>query len=343
MQPTIKDVARQAGVSPATVSRVLTGNNQVSKELKERVQVTIKKLNYQPGRLARSLRLRYARTIGIVIGDIQDPFFNALVKSIESNVRKGAYSIILCNTAGDPELENYYLQTLLSERVTGILFAPGRHAAYPIIETILETGISVICIGRSLQSPKVDTILIDHGQGTKQAISHLISRGHERIGILLPSLKSSMGKECMSAYKAILQKMELPFIPELVGELDPTENNGYDCVLDLLTLPASLQPTALLIANGNALIGTLQALSEMGYNIPDDIGIVTFGDPPFSQIFSPPLTVIQQPTYELARIAVERLLMRVKRPDAPQITIRLPTKLVVRQSCGALRPVQVLA
>lgn len=343
MQLTIKDVARRAGVSPATVSRVLTGNHQVSKELKERVQSTIDELNYQPGRLARSLRLKFARTIGIVISDIRDPFFSAVVQSIESKARRGAYGIMLCNTADDSELEDYYLRMLLSERVAGIIFAPGKYAAYPVIESIQRTGISVICMGRSLQSPKLDTILIDYSQGTKQAISHLVGRGHKRIGILLPSPKSSTGKECLSAYKAILQKLGLPFMPELVAALDPAQNNAYDCALNLLTLPSSLQPTSLLVGNVNAVIGTLQAISELGYSIPDDIGIVIFGDPPFSQILSPPLTAIHHPVHELAHIAIDRLFTRINQPDAPHVTVRLPTKLAVRQSSGALQLAQVLA
>jgi DNA-binding LacI/PurR family transcriptional regulator len=334
-QTTIKDVAKAAGVSTATVSRVLTGNANVSSELHQRVQSSMEKLGYQPRRLARSLRLKVASTFGLVVSDINDPFFNSVARRVESLAYEISYSTILCNSSEDPQKENYYLEILLSERVAGVILAPCSETDYPLVETIINAGIAVTCIDRAIRSPEVDTILVDNIQGTTQAISHLIQLGHQRIAAILPSGMHTVGLERRKAYEEVLQRSHLPIYPEWFVELDGPSDENVNSVIHLLSLPVSIRPTALFIASTHMLIDTLKAIHDAGLKIPEDVAIVVFGDSPFSALTSPPLSVVQQPVKEIANLAVKCLMDQTRDPDIPRRTFRLPTEFVIRESCGS--------
>jgi DNA-binding LacI/PurR family transcriptional regulator len=333
-QATIKDVAKAAGVSTATVSRVLTGNAKVSSELHQRVQSSMEKLGYQPRRLARSLRLKVASTFGLVVSDINDPFFNSVARHVERLAYEISYSTILCNSDEDPQKENYYLEILLSERVAGVILAPCSETDYPLVETMINAGIGVVCIDRAICSPEVDTILVDNIQGTTQAISHLIQLGHQRIAAILPSGMHTVGLERRKAYEEVLDSGNITISPEWFLELNGSSEENINSVKRLLSLPIPIRPTGLFIASTHVLIDTHKAINDTGLKVPEDIALVVFGDSPFSALTSPPLSVVQQPVKEIANLAVTCLMDRIQDPAIPRRTFRLPTRFIVRESCG---------
>lgn len=326
---TIVDVARLAGVSPATVSRVLTGSAEVKEALAVRVRSAVLELDYRPNRIAQSLRTRTTKTWGVVITDIQNPFYTSLVRGIEDVAREAGYSVMLCNSDEDLEKEAEYFEVLASARTAGVVLAPAS-VTETNIEAFLDHDIPVVAIDRRLMSSKVDTVVVDNVEGARYGTAHLIQLGKRRVACITGSLQTTTGVERLEGYRVALEDDGLEIDDQLVRVADFKEAGGYAATLDLLRSPKP--PDAIFVANNLMTLGAVEALRDEGVGIPMDVAIVGFDDEPWAQFSMPSITVVAQPTYELGTQAARLLLERLDGSQAEAREIVLSPVLRVRDS-----------
>jgi LacI family transcriptional regulator len=331
---TVKDVSQAAGLSTATVSRVLAGFDEVSEDARQRVMDAAKALNYQPNRNARNLRKSTTSKIGVVISDIQNPFFGSVVRGIEKITIKDDYTIILGNSDENPEREKKLIAMLLEEGVAGIILVP-TNADAEGYRAMFGSGTPFVVIDRQLPFPDLDMVLVNGAAGAEMAVDHLVSLGHRKIGYVGGMKHLSVMHEREQGYLAALQKHKLPFVEEYLGQGNNRQDGGYTAVCELLSLPQP--PTAILIANNLMTLGGLQAIHESGLEIPDQVSLVGFDDMDWAPSLRPPLTVVAQPAYEMGETAASSLLERIHTPEQPHQTIVLDTRLIIRASCRDLQ------
>jgi len=297
----------------------------------------IEELNYQPSRVARNLRTRSSRTLGLIISDIQNPFFTSVVRGVEDVAYAHRYTLLLCNSDEDPDKEKLYVDVLQAEQVAGMIVSPTREDT-PHFTPLVEAGYPLVCMDRRLAGLAVDTVVVDNVEGARQAVDHLLKLGHRRIGIICGPKTMTTGRERWEGYCLALEEHGLTVDPELVYVGDHKEGGGYRGAQHLLSLPAP--PTALFVGNNLMTIGAMRAISDRGLHIPEDVALVGFDDLPWSSLYRPALTAVVQPTYELGQAAAELLLQRIADHGRPPREIKLATTLVVRESCGAVGSVK---
>ena len=331
---TIKDVAAHAGVSVATVSAVINRNKYVSPDLTLRVQASIAALGYERNSLAQGLKMHTSQTIGLIISDITNPYFTSVVRGVEDVANARGYSLILGNTDEDLTKEKSYLRLLESKRVDGLILArhaPGNHA---YLRSWPTHRLPLVSIGYLPDDVSIDAVLIDNVAGARQAVEHLITLGHERIGIVtgLPGITTS--EERLTGYEQALAAHGIPLDPALIAEGNSRIDGGERAALQLLT-QESARPTALFVTNGLMVIGALQALDRVGLRCPQDVALVGFDDFAWAAVMHPRLTTVRQPTYEIGQQAAQLLFERLEKRDAAPQVIRLQPRLIIRESSGA--------
>ena len=333
---TLEDVAREADVSISTVSRALNNSEKVHPDTKAHVKQVAEDLGYMPSRVARRLRLKGGRAnlLGLVIPDIQNPFFADVTRGVEDVAQAHGYALILSNSDEDADKQRLALEILQTEDVDGVIVPPVG-AEDSAIEELLDSGIAVVCVDRRLPGTRVDTILSDNRKGAYQAVSHLIDLGHERIGFIGGIPHISTLTERRAGYERALRDHDLPVDPALIMEGDDRREQGKIFTNELLSLAAP--PTALFTGNNLTTLGALAALNERGVEVPDEMALVGYDDVPWPMALNPPPTVVDQPGYEMGRRAAEILLGRLQAPDRSPTTVTLQPKLIVRRSCGAER------
>ncbi len=327
----IKDVARRAGVSSATVSRVLADKPHVRSELRERVWQAVEELGYQPSRVARSLRSQQSQIIGLIISDIQNPFFTAIVRAVEDAAHERGFSIFLCNSDEDPEKERMYLDLMRAENVAGIIASPTRETV-DSFDNILDAEVPVVEIDRRTLNAETDTVLLNNVEAAYELVSHLIADGHQRIGGVIGVSEATTGRERLQGYLEALADHGIEAAPELKIQVPPREEHGFEATMRLLEL--SDPPTVVFTGNNLLTIGALKALHRKNLRIPDEVGIAGFDEMEWASLVKPGLTVIEQPTYEIGRTAAELLLKRLEDPSRPPREVTLKGRLIVRQSCA---------
>ncbi|NLF76153.1 MAG: LacI family transcriptional regulator [Chloroflexi bacterium] len=328
--PTLKDVASHAGVSRATVSRVLNHNPRVAGDLRDRVLDAIQELGYQPNRAARRLRASSSDVLGLIISDIENPFFTSVVRGVEDAAYAYQMSIVLCNTDEDPEKQKMYLRVMQAERVAGLIISPTN-----VEEDFTElerAGIPVILLDRRTDPYETDAVTIDNVAGAYLAVKHLIDLGYERIGMIGGSPHLTTGRERYEGYRKALSTAGLKVDERLIKVGDFKIDSGYHLMLELIAAPQP--PRAVFVANNLMTLGALRALRERAVRVPDTMALVGFDDMPWASELCPPLTTISQPTYELGQETVQLLVRRLANPDAPVRTVTLQPRLVIRESCG---------
>jgi DNA-binding LacI/PurR family transcriptional regulator len=332
--PTSQDVAKRAGVSIATVSRVLNNSPHVRPAVRRKVLRAVQALRYQPNRTAQRLRARQSKVLGLIISDIQNPFFTSVVRGIEDVAYQNGYSLVLCNSDEDPEKEKLYVDVMRAEAVAGVIIASASEAE-PQIGDLLDARIPVVALDRRIKDRRVDSVLTTNIQGAYAAVAHLIEQGHRRIGFIGLPLTRTTGRERFEGYQRALRQHRIPVNRAYVRIADAKQQGGYTATLDLLTKQPRL--TALFAANNLTTLGALDAIRERGLKIPDDISIIGFDDMPWATLLNPPLTAVAQPTYELGQQAAELLLARLKDPTRRVSHVQLQTTLIVRGSTSAPR------
>jgi LacI family fructose operon transcriptional repressor len=323
----IKEVAEAAGVSTATVSRVLTNSPHVRSEVRGRVMDAVQKLEYRPNLIARSLRSQHTTSIGLIVSDIRNTFFTAVSRAVEDTAYEQGFSIILCNTDEDPEKEAIYLNLMRDTSVAGVIFSPTRQTAANFAALNLE--IPAVVVDRSVSNADVDTVLLDNIDSAYRLTTHLITNGYRRIGAICGEM-STTGRERCQGYERALRGHDIPLSSELTHFVPPKIEEGYAAALKLLDL--AQPPDALLTSNSLLGAGALQAIRERNLTIPDDIAFVTFDETTWATLVQPPITLIAQPTYEIGKTATELLLRRIANPERPTRQVMLKGQLLVRGS-----------
>jgi DNA-binding LacI/PurR family transcriptional regulator len=328
--PTVQDVSQLAGVSTATVSRVLADYEAVSDETRERVYAAIHKLNYQLNRNARNLRKSTTSKIGVVISDIQNPFFGSVVRGIEKITSEEDFAIILGNSDEDPGREKNLICMLLEEGVAGIIFVP-TSVEIENYNDLFNSGTPFIVIDRKIQKSDVDMVLVDGCSGAESAVEHLIKLGHKRIGFVGGLKHLSVMNDREKGYLGTLKKHRIPIVAEYLHYGNNRQDGGYQAVKELLALEHP--PTAVLIANNLMTLGGLKAIHESGIKIPEQISLIGFDDMDWAPSLQPPLSVVAQPAYEMGEKAATALFERIREPGLPPKKILLKTELIIRASC----------
>jgi len=332
---TIKEVARRARVSVGTVSNVVSGAVPVSKRLKERVLEVIQQLDYQPDHVARSMKIRQTRTIGLVIPDITDPFFSVVMRGAEDAAWSANYILITFNSDDRPARERQALDALRSRRVDGILLVAAPGSDPERIRTINDGGIPIVCLDHEPADLRLDSVVVNNFRGAQGCVRHFVSLGHRRIGFLNGGQGLAVARDRYAGYLKALEEEDLRFDEDLVVSAGPTPAETLAGAR--LLLCRETRPTAVLAANIPAVTGLLRALHQLPLRCPEEVAVATFDDPMFSEAIMPALTAIAQPSYDLGRKGVELLLKRLEEPQRRRTTIVLETMLRVRESCGARR------
>ena len=327
---TIRDVARKAGTSPATVSRVLTGSANVRPEKREAVLRAIEELNYTPNLLARGLKTQRTQTLGVIINDIRDIFYSTVAKGIQDFARCNDYQILIADTAAEPERERKMLQVMRDKGVEGIVFAPlGWNQ--DVVQELWAEGMALIAVDRTLAGVELPTVLVDNRGGAERAVLHLVEQGYETIALINSYKPITTYQEREEGYRQALKKAGRVDDENLLLRGGPSLEDGRK-MMEALLQRRSL-PDAIFAASGSLALGALSALREANIHVPQDIGFAVFDDFDYFSILSPTLTAVRQPAYHLGEAAASLLLdaIRERKPVSLSTTI-LPVELMVRES-----------
>ncbi|HKJ41007.1 MAG TPA: LacI family DNA-binding transcriptional regulator [Sunxiuqinia sp.] len=328
----LSDVAKKAGVSIATVSRVINNGSNVNEATRARVLKAIKELRYQPSRVAKRLRSKSASSnlIGVLIPDIQNPFYVDVFRGIEDVAYANNYAIIMCNFAQDEKKEKMYLDILQSESIDGLIAAPAHERDNKVIK-LVKDGLPIVCFDRDLMGVDVDVVLVNNRDGAFRAVDHLAKSGYKRIAHIsgLEQIPSSQLRE--QGYREALEANGIPYDPKLVKNGDSKHHSGVRLADELLSLPNP--PDAIFTGNNLITLGALETIHKRKLKIPEDIAIIGFDDMYWSISLNPPLTAVYQPAYEIGRRAGELMIQRIKDPKRPTIQMMLNAQLMIRSSC----------
>jgi LacI family transcriptional regulator len=327
---TLRDVARQAGVSPMTVSRVVNGSGRVSPDLRARVEQALAETGYLPNTVARNLRTRRTDTIALVMPDMTNPFFTALAHGVEMSAREVGISLLVANSDEREGEEQRLVQVLLQRQVDGILLIPAG-AGGTAISRCRAHDVPVVIVDRRPGTPGVDVVRADAEAGAFQLGRLMASLGHRRMAVLTgPASVPTAVDRAVGFSRALAQDSALPAPSVVYGAF--TIESGH--AMTLSVMGQAPRPTALFAANNFIAIGVLHAVQELGLVVPDDVAVVGFDDLPRAMVTFPFLTVAAQPAFELGRRSVAVLLDRLADPRLPAQEVVLPTEIVLRRSSG---------
>lgn len=327
-RPTIYDVARLAGVSTATVSRSLNGTGQIAPATRAAIDAAVEQLGYHPNTIARSLVTKSTQTIALLLPDITNPFYAALVNGIQQRALEAGYTMLLCTTGGDPEREEQYLNLLRAKQVDGAL-VDGLVLPPDRIARFVADGFPIVCLDRDVDSASVPLVQVDNRLGAKLATEHLLSLGHTRIAHVAGAPELGISEERTAGYREALAEAGIEPDPALVVVGSFTVEGGYVATRSLL---ADSSTTAIFAANDLSAIGVINAIVESGRRVPADLSVVGFDDLHLSAYTTPPLTTIHQPALEIAERATQLLLDLSNGRKVRQLRHLLEPALVVRGS-----------
>ena len=323
---TIKDVAKYAGTSVATVSRVLSDKPNVRAETREHVLNAIDALDYRPNRIASSLRSQKSNVIGLLVSDIRNPFFTAIARAIEDIAHENNMSVFFCNTDESQDKEAQYLNTLVDEHVAGIILSSTTSKSN-LFQNVLEQKIPLVLIDRRIDDLSVDSVMSDNVHSAELLTDHLAAQGFENIGAILALKNSSTGRERMQGFHESVRKHN---IESRRIYCKPNEQDGAVIVRDWLT--SENPPDAILTGNSRLTIGALDALEQIGLQVPKDVALAGFDETIWTPHVGNGITVVSQPTYEMGKTAAELLLSRIESPERPIREVVLKGSLIVRGS-----------
>lgn len=333
--PTIRDVAKRAGVSTMTVSRVINNSGYASQEARHRVEAAIAEIGYVPNSLARSLRFRRTKTLALVLTDITNPFFTTLARGVEDTASDQGFSVIFCNTDESEHKQALQLTTLVEKRVDGVLLVPARSSAQATA-FLQKHSIPVVVLDRRVPGCAVDTVRCDSVAGARELTRLLLSLGHRRIAALTGPRWVSTAHERVEGCQLALADAGLDPDRLLVCYDEYTQEGGYR--MAQRALRHSPRPTACFAGNNFIAFGVYQAARDAGLRVPEDMALVAFDDVPPSFAVDPFYTVVAQPAYEMGQRATQILLARISGEDSsPCQEVVLPFELIVRRSSGLPR------
>lgn len=336
---TIHDVAKTANTSATTVSRVLNNTGYPVREvLRQRVLSAAVELNYEPNQIAKSLKSHVTSDIGVIIPTISNPFYASVILGIEEEANKNNYNIFLCNTARDVTKEAKYLHSLRQKQVKGVIVS-SMCQNKDVIEEYLNKGMEMILLDQAVDDMECSLINFDCRKGACMAVEYLIKCGHRKIAFVSTPLTRWTRKEIFEGYKKALKDAGLQFDVKMVITVNSekeVEEEGFEFQAGKLSarmfVEKELDATAVLAVNDMTAFGFIQELTRLGKKVPRDVSVVGFDDISFASMFTPALTTIRYPSYEVGMLAAKLLFEKMANPDSSRLSISLDPKLVIRDS-----------
>jgi LacI family transcriptional regulator len=343
--PTIPDVARRAGVSTATAARALGGYGAVSESAREAVLAAAEELGYRRNELARAMITGRTNTIGLVIADIENPFFAAAARGVSDAARAAGYEVVLTNTDEDPDVERSIVRVLLSKRIDGIIVAPTSPDAHHLVSA-QQAGCPVVLLDRRLSGFAVDTVLVDSVAAARDVVERLVAAGHRRIAMVTGGQRSeeraqgrlgvSTGQDRVDGFLAALADAGIADPQAYLRTGAHSPDVAFALTNQLLALP--VPPTAVFASNSRVALGVLKAIREAGLEVPREISLVGFDDADWTSVVNPPISVVAQPAYALGQRAAECLLARISGDEEPPAVHMMATDFLPRQSIAPPSP-----
>ncbi|HEU0180421.1 MAG TPA: LacI family DNA-binding transcriptional regulator [Blastocatellia bacterium] len=332
----IKDVARLAGVSTATVSHVINNTRFVSEETRHKVQAAINAYGYTPNAHARSLASGRSRILGLIISDIANPFFPELVKSIEEKASARGYEIILSNTNYDPKRTVACVQRMLDQRASGVAILTSE-MDLSLSRRLADKEVAVVFLDVGEVGPHMSNIVVNYEKGIREGVEHLLALGHRRIAYISGPSRLKSAARRKTAFARIMKKYQASLgATPLIFEGDFKTTGGQRAADEILRLKP--MPTAIVSGNDLMAIGALRELKGAGLRVPQDISVIGFDDISFAALTDPPLTTILIPRSDIGENAVEALIHTIRAADNLGREFKVGARLVVRESTGAARP-----
>lgn len=329
MKPTIYDVAKEAGVSIATVSKVLNGVGRISDETIKRVERVMKELQYQPSVVASALTGKQTYTIGMLLPDLANPYFAEVARHVEDRANQLGYSVIICSTDNNVEKESNYISLLNQKSVDGLIIATGiQHEQTS--QHIMKQQIPVALFARDFPSLVVDAVLLDDFLGGYQATKHLIDLGHEKIAMIAENEEYLSAQERIRGYCQAMEDAGLSEYTRRKTVYSFTIEGAKQNVIQLLD--SIDPPTAIFTTNDILAIGAIQAAYECRISVPDELSIVGFDDTILSRIVTPPLTSVRQPIQEMGMQVMDLLVQEIEQKKRGRRKIVLLPELIIRRS-----------
>jgi LacI family transcriptional regulator len=329
-RPTIADVAREAGVSLMTVSRVINGKPGVSEDVRQAILLVVKNLGYQPNQIARGLATTYTSSVGLVVPDNTNPFFALIARGVEETAFKEDYLIFLVNTAEDPAREKAVLNSLSQRGIDGLILCSSRLSVVALEEEISRFP-AVVVLNRDLKSLPANTVTInvDDQHGAQMAIQYFLGEGRRRIAYLDGPANSTSGKRRLSGYRAALQESGISFDPKLVECCAPDTEGGRVATAALLARRPDVD--AIFAFNDLVAIGAIQIIEHSGKKVPTDVAVIGVDDIPLAQIVRPQITTLNVNQRQIGSLAM-RTLLDIIEGSSPLTAVRIEPHLVVRES-----------
>ncbi|WP_301107475.1 LacI family DNA-binding transcriptional regulator [Sporosarcina sp.] len=330
-KPTIQDVAKHADVSIATVSRVINNQSGVREVTEKRILNAIKELGYVRSAVARSMKKKETKMIGIIIPDISNPFFPKVVSGIEQQARKKGYYTMLSNTSESPIVEKEIINMLVERGVDGIVITTADENGEQF-QILQDQGIPVVALDRSINQFEFDTVLIDNIDGAYQAVKRLILQGHREIAIICGPLNTTPGRDRYAGYMKALADYDIPLNEEFVVQGSFSEEGGYAATLSLSQLDA--KPTAVFSSNNLMSIGCMKALQDSEWELGEELAFIGFDDIEIATFTKPKLSVVSRPMNTLGELAFQLLHERIQSNEtfSPRNYLLTP-ELIIRESC----------
>lgn len=326
----MRDVAKRANVSPATVSRVLRQPDLVSKETKEKVMRVINELNYKPHMIASQFRTRETKTILVVVPDITRPFFSEVLRGIEHTALQNGYQVILGDTENQVEREREYIELLYRKQADGAVLLTARMDRDSLEELSSQFPIVLAC--EYMDGLDIPTVSIDNISSARKITEHLINVGHRKIAHICGPMDIILSRDRLRGYKQAMMGHDLLIDPSWVQEGDDGLDSGYNQMVKLLALED--RPTAVFVFNDEMALGSIKAVKDHGLRVPEDIAIVGFDNLRMASLFTPYMTTIDQPKYEIGQKATDLLLTLLKGGSIDRKKFVMKDELIIRESCG---------
>lgn len=329
MKPTIYDIAKLAGVSTATVSKVFNQTGRISVKTKERIMEISNQLNYQPSMVASALTGKKTYTIGLLIPDLVNPFFAELSRNIEDRAHELGFNLVICNTDNERNKEIKYIQLLRQKSVDGIVVATGV-SNDELLKELINQKVPIALVARDMSMLALSAVLVDDFAGGYNATSYLVQLGHKRIATIAENLNVTSSKDRVRGYRHALNEVGLPYDEKLVQISDFSVEGGKRTAGKLLD--QTERPTAIFACNDLLAIGAFQAAKERGIGIPDQLSIVGFDNTILATITDPPLTTIAQPIQAMGQQVIDLITQEINNDKTVKQRVVLLPELIVRGS-----------
>ncbi|GAB4127788.1 MAG: LacI family DNA-binding transcriptional regulator [Roseiflexaceae bacterium] len=331
--PGLKDVAAHAGVSVATVSRVINGGPYITERVQALVLASMQALGYEPHALAQSLRTGQTQSIGYVVSDIANFLFSTIARGIDDTLQPQTYTMVLATSRSDPEHEIAVIRHLQRRRVDGLILSLADETNSQLNSYLAKQHVPLVLLDRDLPGLAADRVVVDHASGITAAVEHLLQLGHRRIGLITGTNQTRPGREIRQAFEHACQAHALITPPEYLAVGPPSEAFGLEALKRMLALP---QPPSAIIAGGAQIsIGVLYALRQHSITLPTQLSLIAYDDTDATELYTPSICVVARDVYAIGQVAASLLLERLQDPQRPYQTQLIPTQLIIRGSTGA--------